>query len=237
MPRLPRLVVPDVGVHVIQRGNDRKACFKHHGDYLVYLLHLRQLADRADCLIHAYCLMTNHIHLLLTPKDAQGCARLMRDLGQRYVQYFNRRHDRTGTLWEGRYRSCLVESAHYVLACYRYIELNPVRAGLATNPAGYSWSSYAANAGTRDDPHICPHPEYLALGLTEDARRASYAGLFERALEPGVVDSIRESTNAGFPLATDVFKSRLAQSSGRNLEPGRAGRPRKSGSDPDSSAV
>lgn len=233
MPRQPRLLVPDVAVHIVQRGNDRQVCFRHESDYLVYLLHLRQLAAKADCLIHAYCLMTNHVHLLVTPKDARGCTTLMRNLGQRYVQYFNRRHERTGTLWEGRFRSCLVESARYVLGCYRYVELNPVRAGLAANPAAYTWSSCAANSGLRDAPHLCPHPEYLALGSTAQARHAAYTGLFEKAIEPSVVDKIRESTNNGFPLAGDSFKSVLAQSLRRKIQPGRVGRPRKSGSDPD----
>jgi putative transposase len=157
----------------------------------------------------------------------------MRDLGQRYVQYFNRKHRRTGTLWEGRFRSCLVESARYVLACYRYVELNPVRAGLAARPADYRWSSFAANAGARDDRHLHAHPEYLALGSTAQARHAAYTGLFQNAIEPSVVDKIRESTNNGFPLAGDSFKSVLAQSLRRKIQPGRVGRPRKSGSDPD----
>ena len=128
MPRLARLVVPDVALHVIQRGHDRKPCFRHDTDHLVYLSNLAELSRRTRCAVHAYCLMTNHVHLLLTPSDERACATLMRNLGQRYVQYFNRRYERSGTLWEGRYRSCLVESAAYVLACYRYIERNPVRA-------------------------------------------------------------------------------------------------------------
>lgn len=233
MPRQPRLVVPDVAVHIVQRGNDRQACFRQESDYLVYLLHLRQLARKTACRLHAYCLMTNHVHLLLTPPDARACISLMRDLGQRYVQYFNRRYGRTGTLWEGRFRSCLVESARYVLACYRYIELNPVRAGLVVNAADYRWSSHATNAHGRADAHLYAHPEYVALGTTELARRASYAGLFERSLEPTLVDSIRSATHGGFPLAEAAFKSGLADRLGRKVQRGRAGRPRKSGSDPD----
>jgi putative transposase len=233
MPRQPRLVVPDVAIHIVQRGNDRQACFRHESDYLLYLVHLRRLAQKAACRLHAYCLMTNHVHLLLTPRDANACASLMRDLGQRYVQYFNRRYARTGTLWEGRFRSCLVGSARYVLACYRYIELNPVRAGLAVHAADYRWSSHAANAHDHADPHLHQHPAYLALGETEAARRASYAGLFEQSLEPTLIESIRNSTHGGFPLAEEAFKSELADSLGRRVQRGRAGRPRKSGSDPD----
>src|SRR5919108_4755350 len=141
MPRPPRLIVPGVAVHLIQRGNNRATCFLSDADYLVYLAYLRQLSEKYECAVHAYCLMTNHVHLLVTPRAAGGCTALMRDLRQRYVQYFNRRHERTGALWEGRFRSCLVESALFVLGCYRYIELNPVRAGIVHHPSGYLWSS------------------------------------------------------------------------------------------------
>ena len=220
-------------MHIVQRGNDRQNSFRHDNDYAVYLVHLRELAQRHDCFVHAYCLMTNHVHLLVTPKEGRACTSLMRDLGQRYVQYFNRRHGRTGTLWEGRFRSCLVESAFYVLACYRYIELNPVRAGICARPGDYRWSSHLANAGTRPDPRLSAHPEYIALGATTETRHRSYLGLFQHALEPALVDSIRESTNAGYPLGTERFKAHLAQAHGCKLEPGKAGRPRKSGSDPD----
>lgn len=233
MPRQPRLVLPDIAVHVIQRGNDRQACFRQDSDYLLYLLHLRELSSRAGCAVHAYCLMTNHVHVLLTPRDADGCTVLMRDLGQRYVQYFNRRYRRTGTLWEGRYRSCLVESAQYVLACYRYIELNPVRAGLASNPRDYPWSSHGANVGNRQDPLVSPHSEYLALGSDPATQRTAYVRLFEDELETTFLSSIRDATKSGFPLVTDSFKSGLAARLGRRLEPGRPGRQGKSGSDPD----
>jgi putative transposase len=134
MPRPLRLILPGVALHVIQRGNNRVACFRQDSDYLVYLAHLRQLAEKYECAVHAYCLMTNHVHLLLTPGTAGACIGLMRELGQRYVQYFNRRNERSGTLWEGRFRSCIAESARYVLACYRYIESNPARAGMVDHP-------------------------------------------------------------------------------------------------------
>lgn len=130
MARPVRLSFPGVALHVIQRGHNRNACFREESDYLVYLAHLRQLSAKHGCALHAYCLMTNHVHLLLTPGAAGACTALMRDLGRRYVQYFNRRYRRSGTLWEGRFRSCIAESAHYVLGCYRYIELNPVRAAM-----------------------------------------------------------------------------------------------------------
>ena len=147
MARQSRLVLPGVAMHIIQRGNNRAACFGGRSDYLLYVLHLHELCKKHRCAVHAYCLMPNHVHLLVTPTTPEGCMLLMRELGQRYVQYFNRRHGRTGTLWEGRYRSSVVESAHYVLACHRYIELNPVRAVLVERPGAYEWSSRRGNAG------------------------------------------------------------------------------------------
>src|SRR5215213_4820587 len=134
MPRQPRLLLPGVALHIVQRGNNRNACFVGDHDYLCYLTYLRKLSPKHGCVVHAYCLMTNHVHLLLTPDSPEACTNLIRDLGRHYVPYFNRRHGRTGTLWEGRYRSCVVESGDYVLACYRYIEMNPVRAGMVAHP-------------------------------------------------------------------------------------------------------
>jgi putative transposase len=243
MPRQPRLILPEVAAHIVQRGNNRGACFRHRSDYLVYLLHLRELANKLGCAVHAYCLMTNHVHLLMTPSTAQACTDLMRDLGQRYVQYFNRRYERTGTLWEGRFRSCIAQSAAYVLACYRYIELNPVRAGMVREPQDYEWSSHAVNVGLREDPFITPHAEFLAL--SNDACRpfAAYAGCFAEHLAPSLINAIRNATNGGYPLASEELKLRLA-ASGHNVAPKQAGRPssdhaaqcaagEKSGSDPD----
>ena len=171
MPRQSRLVLPGVALHIIQRGNNRQACFRGDGDYLLYLLHLRELATRHGCAVHAYCLMTNHVHLLMTPSIEDALSTLMRNLGQRYVQYFNRRYGRTGTLWEGRFRSCIAESARYVLACYRYIELNPVRAGLTDHPGNYLWSSYRFNVDGLEDQLITAHPEYLGLGHDRNNQR------------------------------------------------------------------
>jgi putative transposase len=210
---------------VVQRGNNRVACFKQDNDYLMYLAHLRQLSEKYECAVHAYCLMTNHVHLLLTPQTANGCTGLMRDLGQRYVQYFNRRHDRTGTLWEGRFRSCIVQSALYVLGCYRYIELNPVRAGMVDHPTGYLWSSYAVNSGLRSDPSISHHTEYVALASDKERRQAAYRGLFAQRLEPGLQRAIRDATNGGYPLASEAFKRTVLEPQGYRIEPGQPGRP------------
>jgi len=240
MPRLRRLILPDIAVHIIQRGNNRMACFREESDYLLYLAHVRELSAALRCAVHAYCLMTNHVHLLVTPSTENACTVMMRDLGQRYVQYFNRRYERTGTLWEGRFRSCVTESAAYVLACYRYVELNPVRAGIVGHPGAYPWSSYAVNSGQRMDPLIAEHPEFTALG-SESARHAAYRGMVDETLHPTVLDAIRDATNGGYPLVSESLKARLT-SEGRKSEPGRPGRPatgressteRKSGSDPD----
>jgi len=235
MARQPRLILPGVAVHVIQRGNNRGSCFKQDNDYLMYLASLRQLSVKFQCDVHAYCLMTNHVHLLLSPNLADGCTALMKALGQRYVQYFNARHGRTGTLWEGRFRSCLTESAGYVLACYRYIELNPVRANMVAHPSAYPWSSYAVNAGIRADPLLIPHTEFLALSADAAECHRLYRRLVDDGIEPSLLQAIRDASNGGYPLASEVFKSGLASSS-RRLVRGRAGR-RKSGSDPDSSQL
>jgi putative transposase len=177
---------------------------------MVYLALLRDCLKKSGCALHAYCLMTNHVHLLLTPPDAKACARLTRNLGQRYVQYFNRRYERSGTLWEGRPHSCLVDSARYILATYRYIELNPVRAGMVTAAAMYEWSSHEVNAGRVDDPVISPHAEYLALSSDPHARRAAYAQLFRTGDDPQFLAEIRDATNGGYPLLGEQLKASLA---------------------------
>jgi len=222
MPRQARLVLPDVALHVIQRGHNRDACFWHDTDRLVYLTLLHQLSKKTGCALHAYVLMTNHVHLLLTPRDSDSCGRLMRNLGQRYVQYVNRRYERSGTLWEGRYRSCLVDSTEYVLACHRYIELNPVRAGMVGTPSAYRWSSHNGNAGAMRNQLLNAHCEYLALSQDEEPRRAAYRQLFEKGEEPRFLQRIREATNSGFPLLGERLKAQLA-SAGRRLEPRKPG--------------
>ncbi|TMG79014.1 MAG: transposase [Betaproteobacteria bacterium] len=213
MARHPRLIFPDVALHIIQRGVDRRDCFVADTDRLVYLSSLRQLASHKRCALHAYCLMTNHVHLLVTPRDAESCSALMRDLGQRYVAYFNRRHGRTGTLWEGRFRSCLVDSATYVIACYRYIERNPVRAGMVASPQAYPWSSYGANSARAADATLSPHAEYLALAATDAARAQAYRDLCGEPDEPRFLDAIRDATNAGYAsLIGEELKAKLAAS-------------------------
>ena len=190
---------------------------------MVYLVLLRNCARKSGCTLHAYCLMTNHVHLLLTPPNEDACAVLMRNLGQRYVQYFNGRYGRRGTLWEGRPHSCLVDSSHYVLACYRYIERNPVRAGMAECAAAYKWSSHEANTGRADDPLISPHPEYLALGSDTQARQDAYRQLFLTGDDPDFLAEVRDATYGGYPLLGAQMKSRLSAVPARRLERSKSG--------------
>ena len=222
MPRQPRLVFPGVALHIVQRGNNRGACFLSDGDYLCYLSYLRKLSARHEVAVHAYCLMTNHVHLLATPGDPESCTNLMRDLGQSYVKYFNRRHGRSGTLWEGRFRSSVVESASYVLACYRYIEMNAVRAGMVTHPSAYAWSSYATNSGFDVDPLLSAHPEYEALAATPTRRYVAYRRLVDDAIDETMLAAIRDATKGNLPLCSDSFKAEL-QAGGRKVVRGRPG--------------
>ena len=217
------MILPGVALHVIQRAVNRVACFRAEADYLVYLSQLRQLSAKHGCAVHAYCLMTNHVHLLLTPSAAHSVTALMRDLGRRYVPYFNRRHERSGTLWEGRFRSCIVESATYVIACYRYLELNPVRACMVNDPAAYLWSSYAVNSGARADPFISPHVEFDALAMDTQGRYAAYRGLFQTEMDESVLEAIRDATNGDYPLASEAFKASVIAPLGWRTGPGKPG--------------
>jgi putative transposase len=212
------LILPNVAVHIVQRGHDRRDCFREETDYLVYLSNLLELSAKTGCAVHAYCLMTNHVHLLLTPSGPEACALMMRNLGQRYVQYFNKRYSRRGTLWEGRFRSCLVESARYVVACHRYIERNPVRAGMEASPSAYRWSSHNGNAGQAPNRLLAPHPEYLALGADEASRQRAYASLFAEGDQPAFLRAIRDATNGGYALLGERLKSTLPASIQRRLE-------------------
>jgi putative transposase len=178
--------MPNVPLHIIQRGNNRQACFYADEDYRKYLEWLQEYAAKTGCLVHAYVLMTNHVHLLVSVADGGSAGRLMKALGQRYVQYVNRSYKRSGTLWEGRFRSCLTQEEAYLLTCQRYIELNPVRAGMVDHPAEYPWSSYRANAQGEADALVKPHSLYEALGCDAARREAAYRELFRYELEPGL---------------------------------------------------
>ena len=200
MPRPRRLVLPSVPLHIIQRGNNRNPCFTHQNDYLVYLDMLRECALDSGCAVHAYVLMSNHVHLLLSPDDGASVSTMMRRLGQRYVQYFNRRHARTGTLWEGRFRSCLIQDDRYFLICHRYIELNPVRACMVDAPADYPWSSHRPNAFGQEDPLLTPHVTYTGLGSDRATRQAAYRHLFSEVLSEELLGELRLASNGNRPL-------------------------------------
>lgn len=227
MPRRARLSVAGIPWHIIQRGNNRSVCFHAEEDYRRYLDDLTEQSKRFGCAIHAYVLMTNHVHLLLTPEQADSAARLMKHLGQRYVQYVNRTYRRSGTLWEGRFRSCLTQSEDYVLACYRYIELNPVRAGMVRHPRDYRWSSFHVNGDGRRDALIIPHEQYLRLARSEDSRREAYRALFKAHMEPELLSDIRDATNGNTVLGNARFAEEIARMLQRRVTRGKAGRPVK----------
>ena len=214
MPRRARLRFADVPLHVVQRGNNRGACFFAESDYLVYRAQLSALAERFECAVHAYVLMTNHVHLLLTPAEPDGVSRLMKHLGQRYVQYVNRRHGRTGTLWEGRFHSCIVQAEAYLLACQRYIELNPVRAGMVRDPADYRWSSYAANALGAQDDLVKPHATMLALSANEQRRMQAYRSMFDLT---GIADHDVRIRTAMHALGDKLFQRVVLATAGRRI--------------------
>ena len=218
-------MLPGVAVHVVHRGNNRAPCFIKDEDREFYLFHLTRLLPRADCGLHAYCLMDNHVHLLVTAKAATGCAALMKAIAQLHAQYINKNYGRSGYLWESRFKSCLVQSEDYVFACYRYIELNPVRAGLARRPDEHPWSSFTANAMGQPSPLITPHDQYLSLGKNPAERQAVYREMFGSHLSAERLEEIRSATNGGYVFGSRDFKRVVSQALGRRVEKGTAGRP------------
>ena len=202
MARGARAVLVDYPLHVVQRGINRNQCFFTDSDYRVYLRYLAEFSARFSCSVHAYCLMTNHVHLLLTPHTADACALLMKNLGQCYVQRVNHRLGRTGTLWEGRFHSSLATSDHYVLACYRYIERNPIRAGMVTAAAEYPWSSYGANADGRPVGFLRSHAAYDGLSADAAQRLRAYKDMCNEELSTMVLDEIRKATRVGCAIGT-----------------------------------
>lgn len=227
MPRQPRLDLPGVAQHVVQRGNNRLPCFFTEADYRRYLINLHEAAQKHDCAVHAYVLMTNHVHLLVTPRASGNVSRMMQSLGRRYVGYINRTHQRTGTLWEGRYKSCLVDSERYVLACHRYIELNPVRAAMVPAPGAYRWSSHHHNALGARDPLVSPHVEYLALGENDKQRQTAYRRLFENAISNKRLTAIRAHLQQQRALGTPRFQTHVEAALGCRAVVQPRGRPKK----------
>lgn len=226
MARRPRLYVPGVPQHVVQRGNNREPCFFAEEDYRYYLDCLTDAAASYGCDVHAYVLMTNHVHLLLTPQEEGAIGAVMQSVGRRYVRYVNHVYKRSGTLWEGRYKASLVDSENYVLTCYRYIELNPVRANMVKHPGDYRWSSYAHNAHGQPDAALTPQAEYLRLGTRDAERQTAYRELFRHRLDNELLHSIRGALNHGLVLGSEYFKDRIEVMLDRHTRPGQAGRPR-----------
>jgi putative transposase len=225
MPRKPRVSLPGVPEHVIQRGNNRQAIFASDTDLKAYISWLKDYSDQFDVSIHAWVLMTNHVHLLCTPGSSGSVSQMMQSVGRRYVQYFNRTYKRTGTLWEGRFKSCLVQQETYLLQLYRYIELNPVRAGMVDDPADYTWSSYQCNALGRQSELLTPHSLYQGLGKSNAERQSAYRELFKYHVDGKLLDDIRQSANKGLVLGSERFVAEVEALTGERLQEGKRGRP------------
>ncbi len=227
MPRIQRLTVPGIALHVVQRGNNRQAVFFHDSDYHSYLDLLFESADRYDVSIHAFVCMTNHVHILLTPWGEGTVSRMMQRLSALYTTGINALYHRTGSLWEGRFKSSLVDSDQYVLSCYRYIELNPVRAGMVAHPADYRWSSYRHQVESLGDYPIRPHSEWLALGPDGGARRKHYSELVAEGLKQKEIELFRRCARKGLPAGSARFKQEIETALATRIGDGRRGRPRK----------
>ena len=228
MPRHPRIKLAGIPQHIVQRGINREACFFAEEDYHCYLHWLMKSAADWRCTIHAYVLMTNHVHLLVTPETADGPARLMQSIGRRYVQYINRSYKRSGSVWEGRYKSRVVQAETYLLACIRYIELNPVWAGMVCDPGQYRWSSYRANGLGAHDARLTPHPLYLALASDAEGRQATYRALFRSELDDEAIADIRLALAQGRPLSENRFAEAMCKAAGIRHCHGHRGRPTRS---------
>jgi len=226
MPRLRRYVLPGQPQHVIQRGNNRCPIFIADEDYGCFRHYLARACDLHGCHIHAYILITNHIHLLITPDKEDSISQTMQSIGRRYVQYFNHTYQRTGTLWEGRYKATLIDTEAYLLTCSRYIELNPVRANMVAHPADYRWSSFRANAYGEPDPLITAHAVYLAQHHDLDERQKHYQSLFAGQIDSKDIQTIRNAAQLSMPVGSDQFKTQIETALGYAIGHTKRGRPR-----------
>lgn len=227
MARLSRVSPAGVPQHIIQRGNNRQVCFASEDEMKAYLSWLAEYAKKYQVDVHAWVLMTNHVHLLCTPQATSAISSMMQSLGRVYVRYFNYSYQRSGTLWEGRYKSCIVESEEYLLHLYRYIELNPVRAGMAADPSGYSWSSYQCNALGKVGALRTPHGLYQALGDSEMQRMERYRALSSTHVDGVLIDNIRKCVNRGLVLGNEQFSQQIEQLTGKRVTQGVRGRPHR----------
>jgi len=227
MARLPRIRLPGIPQHIIQRGNNRQPCFASDEDFSAYAHWLDEYARKYEVAIHAWVFMTNHVHLLATPESEEGISRLMQTLGRHYVRYFNYTYKRSGTLWEGRFKSCVVDEEKYLLICQRYIELNPVRANMVESPAQYRWSSYRANGLGKPAQLWTPHRIYRDLGNSPQGRARAYRSLFRGHLDEKLIHDIRQATQQGMVLGNDRFKQEIERLSGRRVTTLKRGPKRK----------
>ena len=227
MARLVRVSPVGVPQHIIQRGNNRQVCFGGEEDMKAYLNWLKEFSKKYNVDVHAWVLMTNHVHLLCTPQEEGSISRMMQSIGRMYVRYYNYTYQRSGTLWEGRFKSSLVQSERYLLELYRYIELNPVRADMVTEPSEYSWSSYECNAlGVETDLRTA-HPEYLSLGKSKSERLMNYRSLFKAHVSAELLEEIRKSVSKGLALGNERFKAKIEDLTDRRVTARKAGRPQK----------
>ncbi len=227
MPRPTRLNLSGIPQHITQRGNNRQACFFRACDYRLYLGLLQAACQRHCCQLHAFVLMTNHVHLLLTPEAPSGVSMVIRDVGRDYVRSINKAYHRSGTMWEGRFKSSLVDEEAYCLACYRYIEMNPVRAGMVGHPSEYRWSSHAFNALGEPSAILTPHSTWLGLGSTDTDRQHAYQALFRHPLDELQIHALRYGLRKGLPTGRDRFKHQIERALSVSLGDGKIGRPRK----------
>jgi putative transposase len=227
MARQPRLILPNQPHLIIQRGNDNQLIFRDDEDYRHFLEWLRESAKFYRVAIHAYVLMPNHLHVLATPSDEDGLAAMMQKVGRLYVPWFNNKHGRSGTLFQGRFRTSVIDPDAYFLACIRYIELNPLRSQLAFDPLDYPWSSYAHHAGVRPDPLITDHAKYWELGNTPFQREAAFIELAQQGMSGQELDTINAAVLKGAPLGSHAFKVELEHKTKRQILPAKRGRPFK----------
>ena len=226
MARLARVAPVGVPVHVYQRGNNHQVVFADVADFVAYLGWLIEYSKKYGVDIHAWCLMTNHIHLLCTPRKERAISQMMQAVGRHYVRYFNFTYKRSGTLWEGRYKSCLVQEDSYLLDLHRYIEMNPVAADMVQEPSEYVWSSYQINALGKQSKLCTPHPLYLGLGEDEKSRQRAYRDLFTgHVLNVKLIDEIEQATLKGMALGNEWFKTQIELLTGRRVTPKKPGRP------------
>ncbi len=227
MPRKPRFYIPDIPAHVMQRGHNGDPIFFGEADYFEYLKIFKKVADLYQCYIHAYVLMTNHVHFLLTPFDKEGVSKLFQHLGREYVTYINKTYQRSGTLWGGRHKGNIIESESYFLTCMQYIELNPVRAGMVAHPSDYPWSSYRFNGLGESSAIITPHDEYLALAKERDERLKRYTDFLTSEVDIAVITDLSGSLHSGTPLGGARFKKKIENVLNCRVGHVKQGRPKK----------